>query len=966
MKNKGTDARRREGTEGGKRSLAATRRGARSQGNKRRTTWARVYAMILSLCLVVDAGAQGGSSYPEQRRFDPAEFHEGLRSRGLTKLLALHLKEHPPADAIEAVLLNRDAKLAEYADPSRSLSEQAAAVDAANRLLESLIDQHPDDKRARQWRLELGRSLLYTQAERYTSSVLYRGGGEADRKALRTIMNRAVAVLSGLHAALTIDYENLDTLPARRYDRMEASGDIDRLESDLARADYMLAWARFYRALALDERDPERGAEFRNVLDYLNDRSNLLDTPHTDTHFQAQALLLAGMSYRQVDEYQDGRTMLGRAVDVVADLADEQEQTDLAWVVTVARIELVRSYRDSGSFDAARQGVDLFRNETKRSSPDNVGLLLVGALLEREVYRSAADRAEADGRLLDADAFRARAVRGLTLLAVRDPTYRAETYATLYEILGHDADPASLEPFERCALIAGALGEADALGERLQELTISGIDSTDAEVVRLEERRAAELERAIAIARPMMEPNYPIAVDLQPEVAFNMGVALHGRGRRLEAARSFLQVAREYPEFYRAPGAATFAVQLASEVYLDASLGARTEVRNLYLDALTTLTDKYTSSEAARYWQFFLAHHLSALGRHAVAAEAYEKVDENHERFHEAKYLAAESRSLAVKQFAAEHPDDLDRLSRQATSAIRAASNAEQDLTRAASGETDLKRRAELRHLTARANVIAGELYAVPGVSRWNKALEKLGGFEKRFANETALIGRVLRVRMIALEALGRHDEASDLIPQYVASDPAGAAPTLQGLFDAMREEIEADKNAGLERRARARAESAVVIADGIYNLAIERPDMFDAAATYSLRLQLAETLIETGDLIRAKELFAECLTADRARYPEHVARDSRAIYGMAESYFGLRQYLDALPLFNRIFQSSERGSRLWWEALLYDLRCRTALEHPSGGIIRSIRQHKYLDREMGGEHLRRQFDTLLTVNERR
>ena len=141
---------------------------------------------------------------------------------------------------------------------------------------------------------------------------------------------------------------------------------------------------------------------------------------------------------------------------------------------------------------------------------------------------------------------------------------------------------------------------------------------------------------------------------------------------------------------------------------------------------------------------------------------------------------------------------------------------------------------------------------------------------------------------------------------------------------------------------------------------------MFDAAATYSLRLQLAETLIETGDLIRAKELFAECLTADRARYPEHVARDSRAIYGMAESYFGLRQYLDALPLFNRIFQSSERGSRLWWEALLYDLRCRTALEHPSGGIIRSIRQHKYLDREMGGEHLRRQFDTLLTVNERR
>lgn len=946
MKKEGAQARRHGGTRGGRRKHALL------------CGWILVFAC--------DAGAQNGSSYPEQRRFDAAEFHEGLRRRGLTKFLALHLKEHPPADEIEAVLLNRETKLAEYADPSRTPSERMTAVDAANRLLESLIDRHPDDERTRQWRLELGKSLLYTQADRYTSSVLYHGGGQADREALRTIMDRAVAVFSGLYVALTAEYENLDTLPARKYDRMEASGDIDRLESDLARADYMLAWAKFYSALTRDETDPERRREFRSVLAYLNDRSSLLDTPHADTHFQAQALLLAGMCFRQVDEYQDGRTMLGRAVDVVADLADKQEQSSLAWVATIARIELVRSYRDSGSFDAAHQGVELFRNEIKRTSPDDVGLMLVAALLEREVYLSAADRADADGRSDDAKGFRARAVRGLTLLAVRGPCFRAETYAALHQLLGHDADPDLLEPFERCALIAGALGEAEAAGERLHELAVSGIDATDAEVVRLEAQRAAEFERAIAIAGPMTEPNYPIAADLQPEVAFNMGVAQHGRGRRLEAARSFLQVARDYPTFYLAAKAATFAVQLTSEVYLDASLGARAQARELYLDALATLTENYASSQAARYWQFFLAQHLSALGRHADAANEYEKVDENHERFHEAKYLAAESRSLALRQFAAEHPDDLDRLYRQATSAIRAASNAQQDLARATTGETDPKRRAELRHLTARANVIAGELYAIPGVSRWNKALEKLAGFEKRFADETVLIGRVLRVRMIALEALGRHDEASDLIPQYVASDPAGAAPTLQGLFDAMRKEIEADKLAGLERRARARAQSAVVIADGIHNLAIERPDMFDATAIYALRLQLAETLIATGDLVRAKELFTECLKIDRARYPEHVARDSRAIYGMAQTQFELRQYIDALPLFNRIFQSSERGSRLWWESLLYDLRCRTALEHPAGGIIRSIRQHKYLDREMGGEHLRRQFDTLLTANERR
>ena len=141
---------------------------------------------------------------------------------------------------------------------------------------------------------------------------------------------------------------------------------------------------------------------------------------------------------------------------------------------------------------------------------------------------------------------------------------------------------------------------------------------------------------------------------------------------------------------------------------------------------------------------------------------------------------------------------------------------------------------------------------------------------------------------------------------------------------------------------------------------------MFDAATTYGLRLQLAETLLDIGELMRAKELFTESLKPGTTHSPGGVARDARAIYGMAQVHFGLAQYDNALPLFNEVFQTTKKGSHLWWEALLYDLRCRTELQHPADGIIRSIRQHKYLDREMGGDNLRRQFDTLLTVNERR
>ena len=926
--------------------------------------WVWICVLLLPAVTLAQVEAQA-PVYPEGERFDVGEFHDGLRQRGLTDLLALHLTEHPPTDPVRAALLARDIRLAEFADASRSPAQRRAALAQANRLLEQLINEQPDHERVGEWKMELAASLLYTEAEPYTSSLLYRGGSPVDRDKLAALMDRAVELLATLNASLAEQYDALDDLTAGEYDRLEAAGEVDRIESDLALSEYMLAWARFYRALARSPDDGERVGELQQILDYLENRSNLLHVPHVETHFQAQALLLAGMSRRALGDHRAARTTLAQAIDVVANLLDDGERDALDWVRILARIELARSHLDTDQFREAHQQIEVLRVETQRRAPQDFSLALVVALLDRAAFRAEAEHAARQARPDEAAALRSRAIRSLRTLALANVAYRDEIYAALNDLVDPAAPVETLSGFERCALVAGLLTQANDLLTEIAELRQQGADPLDPRMDRLAERRIETLQRAIEVARPMTNPDFPLSADLRAEAIFNLGVAFHARGHWLDAARYFLRVARDYPAFHRATEAATLAVQLSWEMHRDPHLSTRPEVRQIYLDALTTLSEHHPDSQAGRYWQFFLGQHLAALGRHEQAAAAYARVDADHPQFEEATYLAAESLALSVRELAS-GPTPRSELNHRADEAVRTARNAERMLAEAAADDSDLSRQHELARLAARACLLSAELYALPGVERWTKALETVEDFEQRFKGQPGLIGRVLRVRMIALDGLGQTDEASQLIPRYLASDPSGAAATLQGLFDTLRDEIDRDRLAGRTEQARARTRSALVIAEGLYELARRQPDLFNTEATYALRLQLAECALQTGDELRAKELFEQCYNEDAARHADAQPRDSRAIRGAAESYYRLGRYENALPLFNRFFHGSERGSRQWWQALLRDLQCRTELGHDPAIIIKSIHQQKFFDSQMGGSDLRREFDILLTTNERR
>ncbi len=928
----------------------------------------RTAILLLLTCSLATPATAQSSLDSENTRFPNGPFYRALRKRGLTDLLDMHLQLYPPANDIDASLLRRDVTLAKFEDTSRSPSQRYDAITAANQILAVLIEENPDNNRLRQWRIELAQSRLYKQADPTISQILFKGARPQDRARLNEIMTATVADLANLRGELQTEYDALDDLPARVYDKMEAKGEVEKLESDLSLTDYMLAWSRFYLAITRDNDDPDRIPNLRNALEYLNDRSHLLKTPHAETHYQAQATILAGMIHRQLAEYAIARRHLARSIDIVADILDEQEKASLQWVQTLARIELVRSFVDVNNHATAKQAAKIFEDDIRTAKPlDNDRLLLAG-LLQRFVYRTEAAHLNDDTIDTRDNAVAVlieESTQLLARLAETQPRTRNKIYANVYDHVGPNTPANQLSTFETAVAVTGALTDADNTTATMNAWIADGLPTNDPAITKLNDQRRALLQRAVDLSETILD-NTSAPNNLRREVAFNRAVAHYRLGQRKQAATAFLHVTKKFPDHPRALDAATYAAQLTFELRSDPALAANDDIRALHVDALKTLTTTFPDAPDAQYWLFFLAQQFADQNDFIAAADTYAKVPQSHERYHEARFLAAEAQVLTLQTYAAQNPDRVDLINRKATVADFAARQAQRTLTKAIEQTTDPDRRRQLTNLLARTDLILAEADVVTGVNRHQDALDTLKSFQDKYGRQPDLLGRVLRVRTIALEALGRHTEATRLIPEYVAKDPTGAPPTLQALFESINEDIARDRKAGRSKDADEKAATAVAIAQGIYTAAKDQPALFNKQTVYALRLQLAEAYLTADRFTESADLFEECLSEDAARHPNNEPRDSRAIYGAAETRYQSNKFEEALPLFNQIYKSSPKDDILKWKSLLRDLQCRTELDHPKDDIIRAIQQHRYLNPTLGSPDLRRDFDNLLKRNEQR
>ena len=423
-------------------------------------------------------------------------------------------------------------------------------------------------------------------------------------------------------------------------------------------------------------------------------------------------------------------------------------------------------------------------------------------------------------------------------------------------------------------------------------------------------------------------------------------------------------MARDHTEFSQAAGAAKLAVQLASELFGAAEGYELIERRLLYRDALEVLLANYDFDDQARYWRFFYAQLLAELGEYDRAAAEYRLVHEGHEHFLPSLFHRARCIALSLMQDVAAHRADPLATRRRVEEFFSVRRRFVKQATDRRGQSPEDATAGVLHGLLAQIQVLAAEVQALAGVERYGLALENLADFETRYPDQSALTGRVWRVRLVAYEKLGRLEEAVHAVPAYVAAQPETAGPALQSLYVACVEAARRKREDDTEALAGSRALLAFRIAERIVEWADQHPRAAAGIDRRVLQVQLAEAALRAGRHELAKDLFEADLESRGAASDRAI--DFRADYGYAESLYRMKRLDDALPRFNKIVQTLAPSNELRWKALLRDLQCRAALGEPGRGIVKVIEQQKYLHPELGGPDLARQFGTLLRESRRR
>ncbi|MEK6677241.1 MAG: hypothetical protein AABZ47_16515 [Planctomycetota bacterium] len=873
---------------------------------------------------------------PEEVRLSAAQFREGLKRRGLTVLLEQHLREFPPSDASTPLLLLRDIKLAEYADTTRSMSGRLASLREGNGLLEELIQKSPQDHRRFGWRFTLTHSLLYEEAEPLINAILYRGSTQRLRTELAPITSRALAAIASLPEELTAEYDRIESLPVSEFEALERSGYIQELDLLEARVGYLLLWTLYYDVLPRAPSDSAYANQLSRIVEATTKQPALLSTSHGSSHIQVQALLLVGMTHRLLKDYAKSREHLERALQVAERLNDSAERQRIDWAVRLARMELTRNEIDDNRLDEAAGSLTKFRASVDSHVAEFLELQVEGALLDRSILRARAQIARHSGKSDDETRFEWESWQALWRLTQEDPRHRAKVHSTVSNLIEDETRLTDLDPFELFCQMAGWLARSD-----LQT-----------------ELQATLIQKTIAAGEVFLTVHAKSADALIPEVRFLMGVAETRRQRPLDAARQFLIIAREFPNFKEAPRAAEHAVQLLGDLYHGSPRRLNNEGTTLYREALHALVTGFADTKSARYHRFFYAQLLEDAGEFDRADAQYASVDTDHEHFLQSRFARIRCLALALHQHIREHPsdnlthqyklDDFQTLQREFTTL------ATSELLRA----RDPQQTEVIQELLASARVIHAEiLVLLPEVDRSIQALETLDPLETTAPISKTLLGRVWRVRILAYERLGKLEEATLALPTYVSIDPHGSGATLQSLYTTMSSGSDLPGIGEVDATKKQKAETALIIADQLSQWAAQKPDDQLPVSRLLLSAQLAESSLRASKFLKAREIY-EALAS--------TTSDPRIQLGYAESLFRLDRFEEALKQFNRLATTLEPNDPIRWQALLRDLQCRSALQHPPDGIIKVIEQQRTLFPGLGGPKFSSRFQQLLRENEQR
>ena len=570
-------------------------------------------------------------------------------------------------------------------------------------------------------------------------------GRWGDREGLQRWLTRAREQYEQALAALAPLLEDASA----HEEELLAAGVYDALSQSHLDATLNLGWANYYLGV-LETKDEVRRREYLATAE--RQFQELIDSGQVGTMYYRCHLAL-GMAQRELGRLSEAEKSLAAA------LGPDAEPV----LAAQARYELARSQIKAGKFDEARATLrPLVEKDLEHLAAEDQ---------PAKFYISLAQLWDANSYLVEAEALRADASAGAARTPVLQKSRRVRYtgLAKLKRLAQRGVPwPALVQLY-----VAASVDTKTPLNE------LSAVELLYTAGVLEESSRYADALDRLQEAASRKDNDK----DLAGDVLFELGRCQHLLKNERAAAETFGKLAAEYRGHAKAAQAATFAYQLwgqvaehtrASEDYLQLAA----TLRNL----LASFADHPQRDEAL----WLLPAALELAGRFDEAAAEFAKVPQGSPHWEEAQYRRAVCGRRAV---------EATRASSTAEQCSAAAHKAAEALGRYAD-EADARsesaiHRNDIRQWSAEARVSAAELLVSEGVADGRGALAAVAGFEARDP-QSALLGRVLAVRIRAYRGLHEFEQASTMLAEFLrAAPPEQVGGTLATLAQGMQDEVE-------------------------------------------------------------------------------------------------------------------------------------------------------------------------------
>jgi tetratricopeptide (TPR) repeat protein len=446
---------------------------------------------------------------------------------------------------------------------------------------------------------------------------------------------------------------------------------------------------------------------------------------------------------------------------------------------------------------------------------------------------------------------------------------------------------------------------------------------------------------------------------------------------------------------------------------LAAMESGKEEDRAAYLDALTVLEKRYPTHEEIDNIEFRLGAALEAARKYAEAAQKYRKVREGAKDYREAQLRAGICDTiLLAESWQKKAPESETKpLLASAVKSLKAAD--------APVSEGD----AVGQKVAADAAVRLARIYMSGGVMKPEEALSALKDYEKKYPEQVGGLGDALFLRFWAYEKLGKLEEALNTLREAVAKEPQN--PQIPPAFETLAVDCDDAAQKSTGPKAQELRENAIALLDSYLTqfgpsagqeayerllmrrarLSAQAGKWDKAVADYAIlyerhkdalniNKELANAYSQQGNYAKSLELYqsledgTERYTPDwwQARYNvalmfykmndmDRMVRVIMSVFIFREDLGGpeVKKKFDELILKSieqmKGYQETAKGAQLyspqWWQAV-YDMALGFNKAGDQGKMNSLIDGLRILQSDLGGANLKKKFDALQGLAEKR